>query len=470
MKVKRAIWLLVSLLAGLLMAACTLPLQPSAPMPAQPAQQGIDPTLLHAQGVLMHYCAKGQCDLRVIDPATGELFPAYPPFAVGDALFQPAPDRRTLAVIDYGESQYRSRGVLKFVDLAQWQLVTTTVKVANLSTLPLYSPDGATLAVAFPKYTWPPGERVQLIDVARRQLRAELELAFGVRQMRFSDDGQWLFLYGVDGSPDYTVNPQTHVALARIADLQIVWENVLPDVRHGFFNPDSTAQPHTDIENTVMLEPAVVFAPTGAQLYIAHADENRLTTVDFMAHTVHTTPINDKQGWVERLLAMTARVAQAKVFNGATKQAVIAPSGNYLYVTGSQHEYKEKNYQETPLGVQVIDLTRTLAVAHIDSAACEQSLSPDGKRLYLHCWGNSLSAAATHEWTEIVDTTTFRPIVTLPDLVLATGRRLDGQPILLSTITKPDGMWEAAALDPASLTVIHTWRAQQPEEWGWFIK
>lgn len=470
MKPKAWIWVAAILLGGVFITACTAPLLRPVTNPIVLEQRhGIDPALPHAHGVLLHYCIAGQCDLRLIDPATGEPFAAFPPFAMNNALFRVAPDGRTLAVIDYSESQYWSRGALKLVDLQAWRLVTTTVTVGNPLTPPLFSPDGKALAVAFPKYTWPPGERVQIIDVARRQLRAEVEPDFGVRQMRFSDNGEWLFLYGVDGSRDYAVNPQTHVALARAADLQIVWQHVLTAVRHGFFNPDSEAQPHADPENTVLWEPAVIFAPTGAQLYIVHADENRLTTVDFLAHTVHTTPISAKQSWFERLLSVTARMAKAKAFNGTTGQAAITPGGEYLYLTRTQHEYKNGQYTVTALGLQVIALTDSVEIAHLATTARRLTLSPEGTRLYLHCWKNGSPATSGQEWTEIVDATTLQPIATLAGRALTVGRRLDGRPILLSMIFQPDGQWEAATLDPTALTVLHTWRNQQTDEWGWFV-
>ncbi|MEZ4737216.1 MAG: hypothetical protein R3E79_59810 [Caldilineaceae bacterium] len=417
----------------------------------------------------MHYCVETECDLRLIDPATGESFTGYPSFAVGSAVFSPAPDRRTLAVIDYGKNQYRTQGALKLVDLEQWQILTTTLTFDNVSASPQFSPDGRLLAVASPTYRWPPGERLKLVDVARQRIRAEQELGFGVRYMRFSDDGAWLFLYGVDGSRDYTVNPQTHVALVQVANLQIVWETVLSTVRHGFFNPNPAANPHSDLENTVLLEPAVLFAPAGARLYIVHADENALTAVDFTKRKVRTTAITKRQSWLERLLALTAQKAKAKVFNGAIRQAAIAPNGDYLYVSGARSEFKDDVYTETPLGLQVIALAHSNEIVHINSTARSLHVSLDGAHLYLHGWENDPATSAAKEWTEIVDTTTLQPVAKLEDRALAVGQRLDGRPILLSTIIRQDGRWEAATLDPTSLAVMHTWTNKQAGAWGWFV-
>jgi hypothetical protein len=58
------------------------------------------------------------------------------------------------------------------------------------------------------------------------------------------------------------------------------------------------------------------------------------------------------------------------------------------------------------------------------------------------------------EWTEVFDTATFQPLATIEDKAIAVARRLDGQPILLSTVTLQNGQTELAALEPETLTVL----------------
>ncbi|MFN8494689.1 MAG: hypothetical protein U0350_44215 [Caldilineaceae bacterium] len=458
-------------LLAVLVAACIAPSpQPIAHTSTTPAASGIDPTLPQARSVLWQQCTDQQCELQLIDPATGQPLPAYPPFMLGNSpVIKHSPHRRTLAVIDYPNNQDLTGGRLKFIDLSTWQVITTTLTFDNVYDSFLFSPDGKRLVVYFPKYSWPPGKELRVIDIAQRRLIADRELDFSPRQICFSLDGQWLLIYGIDGSLEYTVNPQARVAILRSTDLQIVWQQILPGIRDGLFNPNPNISPHENPEHTTLWEPAAVFAPDGTHLYLVHADENRLTTVDFAARTVQTVTITQAASWMERLLVLTAHPAKAKVFNGTTKQAAIAPDGKQLYVATLEHIFKDNTYTEIAQNVQVIDVTSGAEIAQIASHARAITVAPDGTRLYLAGWENDLARPDPNEWTEIFSTAPLQRVAKLQDRAIALGQRLDGTPILLSTLIGQDGRWEAATFDPQSLQLIHVWTQQQSSEWGVFI-
>lgn len=453
-----------------LLAACSaVPVQLDGGNRA-PVAPAVDSALPHAKSVLLRRCTDQGCALHLIDPASGQSLPAYPPVALGNSsAVKRSPDLRALAVIDYRNNQNSQNGLLKLIDLSTWQTLTTTLTFDKVYDSFFFSPDSKRLVVNSPTATWPPKGQLELLDLVQQQRTAQQMLDFNVRQLHFSMDGQWLMLYGMDGSPDYMVNPHSHVALLRAADLQIVWQQTLPAVRDGFFNVNPDATPHEDPEKTTLWEPALVFAPDGRYLYIVHADENQLTTVDFSARTAHTVAITPVASWLERLLALTARSAKAKAFNGVRKQAVIAPTGKRLYVTTVEHIFKANIYTETAQNVQVIDLTSGVEIAQLDSQAHTVGISADGTQLYLQGWENGPRQSDPAEWTEIVDTANLQQMAKLPDRAIALGQRLDGTPILLSSITRQDGRWEAAALDPATFQLLHAWTSQQTGGWGGFI-
>lgn len=476
MKYNQGTWWGGALLVGWLLAACTFPLRPTAPQPASHAlSHGIDSTLPHAKGVLLQACAEEACELRVVDPDTGVELAGYAPLALGKyTTYVASPDGKTLATLVYPSNLFTPNGgptdgVLQWIDLQAWRAITTTLTFNEGGGSPVFSPDSTHLALVDFRDTPPFTPLLHLVDVPQQRELAQLALDFRPSLMRFTPDGQSILLYGNNmGVGATTVNPQVYVAQVSAMALTIQWQTILPEHLDGLYN-SAGGDPYSDPATSFTWQPAVVFAPDGTRLYIVHADQDRLTIVDFVQHTVQTALIEPRQSWFERWLALTARVAQAKVFNGAMKQAVIAPDGKTLYVAGFHAEFTDGAYVETPLGVQVIDLTQMVELAHLDSAARSLSLSPDGRDLYLHGWENDPTESSVAEWTELVDTTTFQLRTKLENRAIAVGQRLNGQPILFGTVTRPDGQWEAATLDPVSLAVTHTWHNQEAGWWGWFV-
>jgi DNA-binding beta-propeller fold protein YncE len=475
----RSAWLvMIGLLFAMVIGACAAPLIVPAVLPVAstlPTAQGIDPTLPHAQSVLMQSCVEAGCELRLIDPASGEMLPGYAPIDLDKyATYTLAHDGQTLAMVlsssnNFGPGSGPTDGFLQLIDLQTWQAITTTLRFNEGGAVtPAFSPDGTRLALVGFSDAEPSTPLLHLVDVNRQTEIAQIPLQFRPSQMKFTGDGRSILLYGNDvGVGDITVNPQVFVAKVNTTDLTVEWQSMLQH-KDGFYNA-AGSEPYIDPANSFTWQPAVVFAPDASRLYVVHADENQVTTVDFDQHRLETTAIMQTQSWLERWLALSARSAKAKMLNGAIKHAVIAPDGKTLYVTGFQAETKETTIEEMPLGVQVIDLEHMVKIAQIDSETRSISISADGTRLYLRCWANESTDAAAGEWTEVVDTATFQKRITVEAQTIAVGQRLDGRPILFSTVNRLGGLWEVTTLDPVSLTVIHTWAAQEKDGWSWFV-
>jgi hypothetical protein len=139
------------------------------------------------------------------------------------------------------------------------------------------------------------------------------------------------------------------------------------------------------------LEPAVVFSTQKNSLYIVHADQEKLTKIDFDAHQASTLDIRPKMSWIERLLAIFAQPVQAKAASGTRKQAVLSPDGKIYVVASRQAIETDKNGNLHPtrelLGLQVLDPVAGEELSHLNIGADEIHISPDGASLFLTSWG-----------------------------------------------------------------------------------
>ncbi len=419
---------------------------------AVPTAEGA-PLPLAAHLPLAGWDANGQAlSLLPVDPLTGVALAGAGWTDLGASYYSAfAPDGRTLALLIFSEVQ-DSGGVIHFLDLPTWTMAPATIPVASYPMLMQFSADSRSLLVA--------GTDAELHDLARYAVdtgaeQARVTLPFAPRSAGFAPGGAQLFLYGVDASQRTdSLNPVTYVARLDLATLTAQWTAALPAVRDGqYARPEEIG--------TVDLwalgqwySPAVVWAADGARLYLAHADADQLTTVDFAAEAVTTVAVAPAQTWLDRLLALTAEVAEAKMLNGTTKQGVLGPDGR-LYVLGfTVHTVDE--YLETPLGLQVIDPASGALLATADTAARNLSLGADAAGapvLLLEGWGDRY-------WTEVralADPHTV--LAEFRNRSLVAGRLPSGAPVLL------------AREDRATRTVFHlidsaTWAevAQWPAE------
>jgi hypothetical protein len=171
---------------------------------------------------------------------------------------------------------------------------------------------------------------------------------------------------------------------------------------------------------------------------------------------------------LERLLALAARPAYAKVANSTSKQAAISPDGRRLYVISTSYEFREREPNITHQGLQAIDVATGTWLKHLDSAAESVTIAPDGKRLYLQGWDRDTSRPYSASWTEVVDVDDWRITRRIADLHVMPGRQLGGAPLLLASGTKPNGQTVLAILDTVSFDVRWTWADWSDGYMGWW--
>jgi DNA-binding beta-propeller fold protein YncE len=442
-----------TLLVALLLASCAnpgaiVPVAPPVPVPVGVVQVTPAPSqpVGLAQAVLVMNCpAYSQCSLRPVDPLTGQDIPNYPPFSWGQyTSYTFAPDRRTLAVtVQDGESWSAS---LHLVDLATWRDTTTEVKVSGftLNNIMAFSPDGSRLALTVETQT--DRSRLAVVELASRQITAQAELDFVPWRLAFSADGAGLVAYGSTYSPD-DHTPQ--VTLLNAADLSPLWRQSLAQVRDGEYPLPNSPETAPEFQH---IRPALVFSPDRRYLYLVHADEDKLTRIDFVERTVTTSAVHLAGRWFDSLLALTADVAQAKAAHGQAKQAVLSPDGSRLYVIGSSYRPVEEDdgqseIVETGLGLlQVVDPQTGQVLSQVETEATMLEGSADGTRLYLSGWRGS--GPGQQLWQSVLDTATLAEVAALDGWQLWPTRRLDGQPLLLGYNFERTDRIETAAFDP----------------------
>ena len=444
----------------LMVTACAAPGQPtSAPQgteaPKAPAVV-LDGTLKSSLLATVMKTSPRDNVLLPIDPVSGAALPGYEPISLGQTYFYAlSRDRQILAVISY-PGDVTERGSLLLIDLPAWKVRRSELKLGGWVNAMAFSPDGKRLAVAHGESTY----GLTMVDTQAGTIMVQAPTTYTVTHLKFTKSGEALMLYGPSIASGLEPDPPV-VRLVKAADLSTRWSAELQDVRDGMFPKDETI---TQLEmyqpgNSIYFNPGLDFAPDRDALYIVHSDSERLTTVDFDAQKVKTTDIQPKLSLSQRLLSLTAGVAHAKGEDGTSKQAVVSPDGQVLYVIGvrSTSLIQKGNLQteRTPLGLEIIRTSDGSRAAQIETDASELSLAPDGQLLYLRNWGSSVP------WTEIFDTSNRRIIAHKEALYGVPTLLINGDFLLVSAYSTSEISYPISVLEPDGSRLLGEWTSKQ---------
>ena len=397
------------------------------------------------------------------DPASGAALPGYPPISLGKSFFHTfSPNKRTLAAVTYPNDRAYD-GSLLLIDLLAWKPKQFELNLDGWGRSMVFSPDGERLAIAHGDSSY----KLTMIDVQKGVIIAQEQTEPVITHMKFTADGEALMLYGsmIDRTDQMSAGaPQ--VLLLDTADLSVRWSVELEDVHDGIFPKDETVTPANIHEpgQASYISPGVTFAPDRDVLYVVHADTEQLTAVDFGAQEVKTVEIQPTRSWFERLLALTAGVAHAKIGDGIVRQAAVSPDGQFLYAVGvNSATFKDKqgNWQmeQTPLGLEIIQTSDGSRLERFESEATELSLSPDGRFLYLRHWGKDAP------WTEIFDTANRQFITHKKWIFAVPALRLNGEYLLVSTFSTGEFTHHMSVLEPRTLSVLTKWTDSEYVSW-----
>jgi WD40 repeat protein len=402
-------------------------------------------------------------ELMVISPVTGQDLDSFTPIPIRDFYsYAFAPDGHTLALV--------ANNKLYLIDLPAWENRQYDPGLHGWMSSIVYSPDGSQLAIA----SGEPESRIWIIDPQSGDVAATEKADFSIHRLQFTTDGKTLMAYGphiasvgVAANAGVSIGPPI-AAIYSTSDLALLWSIELDGIRDGTF-PKKPDEPITD--NIYLpgsawhYEPGTAFSPKGDLLYLVHADDDKLTTVDFASRKVHTVEIQSKTSWLDRLMALTAGVAYAKGMDGTVKQALISPDGKFLFVGGTTEKVNmptdttDLEITDTPIGLQVIAVKDGTLVDTIDDETTPTGLSSDGRYLFLTNWNNH--DENTGPRTDIYDITSMSIFKQLDNVSLTPTRRIDGKPILVSTEfsgTNGENVCNLATVDTATLSIISRWK------------
>jgi hypothetical protein len=436
--------------------------------------------------------------LHPLDTQTGQDAAGYTPIVLysqpqsnymasdfsddGTKLAVVMPDKQCELVVESG--CVRSTGTLNLIDLQAWRNITSTITFEGRAdvSVAVLNPDATRLTLAYnqSKYDYDSNTYIftstlVLVDTSGRVI-ASRRFDFQPSLIQYSSDGSTLVIYGqpYSSSPyEEAAAPQEKPGPPRVlvldaGDLHPLWDQALPDVTAGTWCKASCDQP-VEQRTLTYWQPAVVFSHDRTRLYIVHADEDKLTTVNVRAHTVTTTEIGRAKSWFEQLLALTTSTAEAKgLADGVTRQAVLSADGRRLYVLSTKMSVvtsgNQRQQKQEPQGLQVIDVESGAQLAFVDTGATSVFISGDGAYLYLE--GNAeVSAGQWQNWYLALDATSLQQTGRVEGWWVQPAVRLDGEPVVLaqrlSTETSVqqayEYKYEYALFDPRTLQVVRSW-------------
>jgi mono/diheme cytochrome c family protein len=365
-------------------------------------------------------------------------------------------DRLNLAVLS-AETTKQDNFRLRWIDLLSWKAIDTGVVFSSWSQSLAVHPDNKHVVIANSIITQEKeprllGYNLVQVDVSRKyrpgDTMMQVNLDIDPRLIGYTGGGHYIFVYGV--KYDYlkgTITSPARVELFNASDLSLAWQKELEDVQEGVNHIGEG----TDPDQYTQAMPALTLSTDRNKLYIVHADDDRLTTVDFLNRESKTVDIQLKLNWLEKLISLTATPAQAKGLNGTMKQAILSPDGSLLYVTGTTgivRKDRANNWQfdEVPLGLQVIDVAQGREVGQLKSDATEVSLSSDGSLLFLRGWGD-------HPWTDVLATKNLHILQHIDWQLLFPANTLSGGELLLGSDQGTTAL-QMKVLDPGQFTQI----------------
>jgi len=414
--------------------------------------------------------------IRLLDPATGQNIPGFEPISLAPmnvTAFRLAPDGKKLAIIEtHGEACEAYAGgtacrgnadVLHLINIPSHLEVKANLPDGGWVELLTFSPTANYLALV---KNAPKSSSLIILDTATGQFVGQQVLQFRPTLLNYTQDGQYLVVYGqpLGSSPGISKPGVPRVMLVDAAGLEVQWDQQLEDIVSGDWCSENCNFSHEKVL-FVNWRPAVVPSQIGRQLYIVHADKDRLTRVDFDTRTVKSTEIHTAQSWLERLLTLTAGVAKAKGnYSGVTKEAAFSQDGKQLFVaTGTTNPIPgaegDQETVETRLELQVLDVQgdQRVATQQIDIPGRWVSINqvmetPDGAFVVLNGWSDG------NYWAEVREAKGLKLVAHLDGWELLFTRRMDGQPILVGNKWQDGKLVESTLFNSQTFEAGKAWK------------
>lgn len=440
---------------------------PSSPSPTDAGTSQVPtppPTALDpGSGVLVNLW-KGnpeRTEIHLVDPATGQNIPGYPPLQAssiarsvkGEWLAGIETSGQICESYSGGLACRSKAQRLHFLETSAWRTHSVDLPKTGWVSNAAFSPDASHLAVVHQDKD---SVDLMLFLTATGEMLGQHEISIRPSLLEFSQDGAALLVYGQPAAaqPGMSKPEPARALLVDVTSLAIVWDQQLQDLISGDWCLEGCQGKHGE-QSFAYWKPATVISADRSKLYIIHADQDKLTTVDFKNRAVNSLELLEPQSWFEKLLALTAGVARAKGGqNGTIKEAVLSPDGLRLFVVGrsitSQRD-KQGNWQvsEDFLGLKVIAVETGRILDSRQSEATTITIFPDGSYLFLNYWRSGQTG------TEVLDANSLEPVKNIVGWQISTNQRIDGRPILVAV--RYGAVDQAAVFDLNTLELGQSW-------------
>lgn len=306
--------------------------------------------------------------------------------------------------------------------------------------------------------------RIAVVDLTKpvTGMLQVASLPVNPRKIAFTGDGARIMLIGAVAAQDPNNPPsmiqQVQALLFDARTLGLDWQQDLPGVKDGYFGPTD----HSNPEEIVYYEAGIAVDAAGQRIYIAHADEERLTTVDFKERTSTTTIVPEKQALLEHvvefILSIGVRPVHAKAANMFVRGALLSDDGQMLYIVGQQmllsKESDDGELISENYGLGVWDIQSGMKVLHVDTQADMIRQAPEGKILLK---GYDRAAREYHPFTEVFDPSSGKITARLEDANAYLTLSLDGRPVLVSSYFDENGKAFLSVLDVENPNSVLSW-------------
>jgi hypothetical protein len=426
--------------------------------------------LLRSALLITYSSQPSASQLFPVDLATGTIPEGVKPVPINEASgFAFSTDHKTLVFASKAPAGC-PRLCLTIIDLPTWGVRRFPMPLDDVSVegfpAALLSSNTNRLAMSYSTITG--GNGLLLVDLAAQPSFTRVDARIFVTKLGFSQDGQNLMLYGTGKGDGNGFNTPAEVALYSLSKKEISWQSTLPTVKTGQFHTDAQQSPELD----AWFQPAVALSPHSDKLYIVHADEDKLTTIDFASHKVSTVDIHPPQSLLDRWMALFAGVAQAKEANGSIRNGVISPDGEKMYVVGTRMENVlqqngDRQVIQTPLGLSVIDVTLGIEIDYLMTEASDLQLDPRGVQLYLSTWSEFQGNPITQ--TNVYDTQQRKVIFNNVQWNIYPYQLPVGKIVLLASQSQSNGGMQLTSLDNDTLLPARTITGWEGKDASWLI-
>jgi len=409
--------------------------------------------------------------LRIVDLDTGKDVNGYQRLPLGQLRgYMIAEDFSMFVAISAGDIECQPT-CLHLVDVREWVVENIPLDLPS-------SPDLWFPWIAYDKvrdrllihHT----ERSRVLTLYSFSLRSHLlsrllEFDFAPLSLRFSPDRSKIYIYGTKSQANQGVIAPSWAASIDLENDRLIWEAPLPGVKDGQEQIGEGSGP----ESMTWWSPAVVFQPEGDYLWVIHAHEDRLTTVNFTHQTIETKPILPAMSWFEKWLFLDADPVQAKILKGTQKQAIASPDGKKLFVVSMTTnpvvgEEPGSIIFEQESTLTVLDPIAGTLINEWETKSSRITSFSRGSAFYLTAWEQTDQDYSV--WTDIYQMDGQPANTRVDGYELIPSYRLDGSPILVSSKMLSNDAVEFSVFEIGASVPFVKWEEEDGEAYNWVIQ